>query len=120
MPPPCCLGGKRFQQRLLRQVHCQFGCSPSCAQAEVGVTCCAWAKTGTDTRCCSRSCMMQVQPHISWEECVTRNLKDLQVPTNMHNLKGVCELRGSWRCMLYKLTHPNAAGVPFRWPRASF
>jgi hypothetical protein len=43
-------------------------------------------------------------PHISWEKCVTHDLKDLQVPTNMHDLKGVCELRGSRRCMLYKLT----------------
>lgn len=59
-------------------------------------------------------------PHISWEKCVTRDLKDLQVPTNMHDLKGVCELRGSWRCMLYKLTHPNATGVPmFRRSRAA-
>jgi hypothetical protein len=38
----------------------------------------------------------------------------------MHDLKGVCEPRGSWRCMLFKLTHPNAAGVPFRRSRASF
>lgn len=59
-------------------------------------------------------------PHISWEKCVTRDLQDLQVPTNMHDLKGVCELRGSWRCMLYKLTHPNAVGVPFRRSRAAF
>jgi hypothetical protein len=44
--------------------------------------------------------------HISWEKCVTRDLKDLQVPTNMHDLKGVCELRGSWRCMLYRSTTP--------------
>ena len=48
-------------------------------------------------------------PRISWEKCVTRDLQSLQVPTNMHDLKGVCELRGPWRCMLYKLTHPNTA-----------
>jgi hypothetical protein len=32
----------------------------------------------------------------------------------MPHLKGVCELRGSWRGMLYKLTHPNAVGCAFQ------
>jgi hypothetical protein len=61
-------------------------------------------------------------PRISWEKCVTQDLQSLQVPTNMHDLKGVCELRGSWRCMLYKLTHPDAigSGVPFRRSRAAY
>jgi hypothetical protein len=31
------------------------------------------------------------------------DLQGLQDPINMHSLKGMCELRGSWRCMLYKL-----------------
>jgi hypothetical protein len=38
----------------------------------------------------------------------------------MPDLKGVCELRGSWRCMLYKPTHPNAVDVPFKRSYASF
>jgi hypothetical protein len=52
-----------------------------------------------------------------WEACV---MKDLQVSINMHDLRGVCELRSSRRCMLHKLPHPNAVGVPFRRSRASF
>jgi hypothetical protein len=43
-------------------------------------------------------------PQISRRKWVTRDLQDLQVPTNMHDLQGVCELRGLWRCKLYKLT----------------
>jgi hypothetical protein len=58
-------------------------------------------------------------PRVSWEKCVTQDLSALQLPTTMHDLKGVCELRGSWRSMLYKLTHPNAAVVPFRRSRAA-
>jgi hypothetical protein len=57
------------------------------------------------TRCCSHSCMMQVQPPAgrttSVGKSVTLDLTNLQVVTNMHELKGVCELRGSWRCMLH-------------------
>lgn len=53
-------------------------------------------------------------PPMSWEKRVTKDLQALQLPTDMHSLKGVCELRGPWRSMLYKLTHPDAAGVPFR------
>jgi hypothetical protein len=34
--------------------------------------------------------------------------------------KGVCELHGSWRCMLYTPTRPNAVGVPLRWSCALF
>ena len=30
------------------------------------------------------------------------------------HLRGVCELRGPWRSMLEKLTHPVAVDVPFR------
>jgi hypothetical protein len=34
----------------------------------------------------------------------------------MHNLKGVCALRGPWRSMLCKLTHPCVTGVPCQQP----
>ena len=53
-------------------------------------------------------------PRVSWEKCVTQDLTALQLPTSMHELKGVCELRGAWRGMLYKLTHPDAVRVPAR------
>ena len=43
-----------------------------------------------------------------------QDLQTLQLPTRMHELKVVCELRGVWRGMLYKLTHPDAVGVPAR------
>jgi hypothetical protein len=55
-------------------------------------------------------------PPMSWEKCVTRNLQALGQPTNMHDLKGVCALRGPWRSMLYKVTNLRAAGMPFRRP----
>lgn len=53
-------------------------------------------------------------PPVSWEKCVTKDLESLELPTNMHDLKGVCELRGPWLSMLKKLTHPDAVAVPFR------
>jgi hypothetical protein len=53
-------------------------------------------------------------PRVSWEKCIAQDLLDLQLPTTMHELKGVCELRGPWRRMLYQLTHPHATVVPFR------
>lgn len=40
-----------------------------------------------------------------------QDLQTLQLPTRMHELKVVCELRGVWRGMLYKLTHPDATGL---------
>jgi hypothetical protein len=49
------------------------------------------------------SAALRRAPHVSWEEGVMGDLQDLQDPINMHSLKGMCELRGSWRCMLYKL-----------------
>jgi hypothetical protein len=55
-------------------------------------------------------------PPMSWEKCVTRDLQALGQPTNMHDLTDACALRGSWRSMLYRLTHPRANGVPFRRP----
>jgi hypothetical protein len=55
-------------------------------------------------------------PPMSWEKCVTRDLQALGQPTNMHDLKNACALRGPWRSMLYRVTHPHAAGVPFRRP----
>jgi len=58
-------------------------------------------------------------PRVSWEKCVNDDLISLELPTTMHDLKGVCELRGSWRSMLYKLTHPNAAVTPFWRSRAA-
>jgi hypothetical protein len=60
------------------------------------------------------------RPLMSWESCVTHDLESLQLPTSMRDLKGVCELRGPWRSMLYKLTHPNATVVPFRRSPAAY
>jgi hypothetical protein len=51
---------------------------------------------------------------ISWEQCVTRDLQALELPTNMHDLKNACALRGPWRSLLYRVTNPHAAGVPFQ------
>jgi hypothetical protein len=53
---------------------------------------------------------------MSWEQCVTRDLQALGQPTSMYDLKAACVLRGSWRSMLYRVTHPHAVGVPFRRP----
>jgi hypothetical protein len=53
---------------------------------------------------------------MSWEKCVEKDLQALGQPTNMHDLKRVCALRGPWRSMLYKLTHPHSSGVSYRRP----
>jgi hypothetical protein len=55
-------------------------------------------------------------PPMSWEKCVRNDLQALGQPTNMHDLKRVCALRGPWRSMLYKLTHPRSSGVSYRQP----
>jgi hypothetical protein len=47
-------------------------------------------------------------PPMSWEKCVMRDLQALGQPTNMHDLKRVCALRGPCRSMLYRVTHPRA------------
>lgn len=44
--------------------------------------------------------------HISGEECVTRDLKDLHMPTNRHNTKGVCVAWLVW-LILYNLATPG-------------
>jgi hypothetical protein len=61
------------------------------------------------------------RPPVSWEQCVTEDLHAQQLPSNMHELKGVCELRGWWRSMLRELTHPlpDEAGMPFRRSRVA-
>jgi hypothetical protein len=55
-------------------------------------------------------------PPMSWENCVEKDLQALGQPTNMHDLNRVCALRGPWRSMLYKLTHPHSSGVSYRRP----
>jgi hypothetical protein len=48
--------------------------------------------------------------NVCHEEC--SSVQALGQQTNMHN--DVCGLRGSWRSMLYRPTHPQATGVSFR------
>jgi hypothetical protein len=53
------------------------------------------------------------RPRASWEQCVVKDLASLGLPTAMHDLAGACAIRGAWRSMLYKITHPNSEGFPF-------
>jgi hypothetical protein len=59
------------------------------------------------------------RPRASWEQCVTKDLESLGLPTTMHDLTGACAIRGAWRSMLYKITHPGSEGLPFRRSRAA-
>jgi hypothetical protein len=60
------------------------------------------------------------RPRVSWEQCVAHDLTSLGLPTSMQDLTDRCAVRGSWRSMLYKVTHPNADGLPFHRSRASY
>jgi hypothetical protein len=53
------------------------------------------------------------RPRASWEQNVTEDLNSLGLPVTMHDLTGACAIRGAWRSMLYKITHPNSEGAPF-------
>jgi hypothetical protein len=59
------------------------------------------------------------RPRASWEQCVGKDLACLGPPTAMHDLAGACTIRGAWRSMLYKVTHPSSEGFPFRRSHAA-
>jgi hypothetical protein len=59
------------------------------------------------------------RPPMSWEECTKDDLKSLGLPLPMHDLSDHCAVRGSWRSMVYKITHPNAESRPFHRSQAS-
>lgn len=64
------------------------------------------------------------RPRTSQKQCVAADLESLgPPPITMHNLQGLCELRGAWHSQLYSITHPFADGLPFgglSGPRASY
>jgi hypothetical protein len=37
----------------------------------------------------------------------------------MDDLRGYCFMRGAWRSMVYRVTHPDAVGPPLRCSRSS-
>ncbi len=59
------------------------------------------------------------RPRASWEHCVTKDLESLGLPTTMLDLTGACAIRGAWRSMLYKITHPGSEVLPFRRSHAA-
>ena len=51
------------------------------------------------------------RPPKRWLDLVAQDLKELQLPTGMQELEAYCLMRGWWRSMVYKITHPESAGV---------
>ena len=47
------------------------------------------------------------------------DLKVLELPTNMHELEALCFMRGSWRSIVYEITHPGSVGIPYQRSRAA-
>jgi len=51
------------------------------------------------------------KPPQRWIKNVLQDLQKQGLPTSMHELMPYCEMRGWWRSMVYKITHPNSIGV---------
>lgn len=60
------------------------------------------------------------RPPMKWQACVFSDLQQQELPTKMGDLQGCCFLRGPWRSMVYRITHPNAVGVSFQRSQGSF
>lgn len=48
------------------------------------------------------------RPPMRWETRVRRDLLQLGLPTTLSELSDHCVMRGPWRSMVYRLTHPGA------------
>lgn len=59
------------------------------------------------------------RPRASWESCIAQDLDAMGLPLCMHDLSAHCDIRSSWRSMVYKITHPHADGLPFHRSQAS-
>jgi hypothetical protein len=51
------------------------------------------------------------RPPQRWISNVLQDLQQHNLPTSMHELTPYCEMRGWWRSMVYKITHPDSVGV---------
>jgi hypothetical protein len=59
------------------------------------------------------------RPPVRWQHCVRSDLERLKLPLKMDDLRGLCFVRGAWRSMVYRVTHPDAVGAPLQLPRSS-
>lgn len=59
------------------------------------------------------------RPPVRWQDCVHNDLQQLGLPHQMDGLRGYCLMRGAWRSMVYRVTHPDAVGAPMRTSRPS-
>lgn len=59
------------------------------------------------------------RPPVRWQDCVHSDLQRLGLPHQMDDLRGYCLMRGAWRSMVYRVTHPEAVGAPLRFSRSS-
>lgn len=57
------------------------------------------------------------RPPVRWQHCVHSDLQRLGLPHQMDDLRGYCFMRGAWRSMVYRVTHPDAVGAPLRFSR---
>jgi hypothetical protein len=58
------------------------------------------------------------RPPMRWQNCVHSDLQRLELPHKMDDLRGYCLMRGAWRSMVYRVTHPGAVGAPLQRSRA--
>jgi hypothetical protein len=61
---------------------------------------------------CLYLCLLRCQ------NCVHSDLQRLELPHKMDELRGDCLMRGAWRSMVYRVTHPDAVGAPLQRSRA--
>lgn len=60
------------------------------------------------------------RPPMKWQTCVLKDLQQLELPTNTAELQGYCCMRGPWRSMVYRITHPDADVSNHQRSQASF
>jgi hypothetical protein len=59
------------------------------------------------------------RPTVRWQDCVHSDLQRLGLPHEMNDLRGYYLMKGAWRSMVYRVTHPDAVGAPLKRSRSS-
>ena len=79
---------------------------------------CAWSMVGSPTLLQFSTLFGASRPSghppQRWHKIVEKDLLALKLPTNMHEVEALCLMRGWWRSMVYKITHPDATGIRYR------
>jgi hypothetical protein len=60
------------------------------------------------------------RPPMKWQTRVLKHLQQHELPTSTADLQGYCCMRGPWRSMVYRITHPEADGSSYQRSQSSF